>query len=235
MIDLRIEPAHRVSLVESVVERIRNVIEDSGLKPGNRIPGELELADRMNVSRSVVREAISRLQSIGLLTVVRGRSGGTFVGDQNTVMSYAKVVRSAMTVCEKDTKQFAGFRAALEIYSARRAAEIATDDDVAVLETLCDRIGDSDADDTATIADLDFHQKLAEVAGNEVILHTLQLSREFIKATIKKTGLRDPERSRMEHKAVVEAIRRRDPDLAERAMRRHMDSVILGLQSSDAT
>ncbi len=233
MFDLMIEPVRRVTLVDSVVERIRDVIENSGLKPGDRLPGELEFAERLDVSRSVVREAISRLQTLGLLTVVRGRGGGTFVGDQDTVLNYANVVRSAMSICEKDAKQFAEFRAALEIYSARRAAELATDEDVAELDGLCDSIGDSRTD--ASVPDFQFHRKLAEIAGNDVILHTLHLSREFIKSTMRKTGPQDPQLNRGQHVEIVDAIRHRDPVAAEQAMRKHMDSVIRELLSGKPT
>lgn len=234
MLDVALEPVRRVTLVDSVVEQIRDLIENSGLKSGDRLPGEHELVQRLDVSRSVVREAISRLQTIGLLTTVRGRGGGTFVGDHDTVMGYANVVRSTMSICDKDAKQFAEFRAALEIYSARRAAEVATDDDVAELEDLCDSIGSSkDHESLRTTADFQFHRKLAEIAGNEVILHTLQLSREFIKSTISQTGPRDRERSRAQHQDVVDAIRSRDPDAAERAMRIHMESMIRYIPSNE--
>ena len=235
-IDLMIEPVRRVTLVDSVVQRVRDVIEQSGLKPGDRLLGELELAKQLDVSRSVVREAISRLQSIGLVAVVRGRNGGTFVGDQDTVLSYAKVVRSAMSVCDKDTKQLAEFRAALEIFSARLAAEVATDADADDLDQLCGRIGDSGGDDeTAASADFQFHRKLAEIAGNEIILHTLVLSREFIKSTIRDTGPRDPQRSQLQHQAIANAIRNHDAAAAEQAMRLHMDSVIGDLLLKEVT
>ncbi len=226
MIDLTIPPESQLTLVESVVVRIRSLIESRGLAPGDRLPGELELADQMSVSRSVVRESIGRLQMIGLLTVVRGRGGGTFVGDQNSVLSYARVVRSAMAVCPDDARQFAGFRAALEIYAARQAAEVANADDLAELDACCDQIGNAEHADSATGADYGFHRKLAEIAGNELILQTLKLSREFITSTMRSTGPRIPQESLMQHRAVVDAIRCRDPDAAEAAMRRHMDSVM---------
>ncbi|MDP6443062.1 MAG: FadR/GntR family transcriptional regulator [Pirellulaceae bacterium] len=221
---LGIEPIRRVTLVDTVVERIRGVIETGELKSGDRLPGELQLTDGMNVSRSVVREAISRLQSIGLVTVLRGRRGGTFVGDPNTVLNYARVVRSAVSICDRDARQLAEFRAALEIFSARRAAELATDADVEKLTSLCELIGATPSGDGAD-ADFQFHRQLAQIAKNEVIIHTLEMSREFIQTTI-RTGPQDPLRSRAQHEQVVDAIRRRDPDAAERAMRVHMDSVI---------
>ena len=226
MVGLLIKPVRRLTLVDSVVERIREFIDSSQLKSGDRLPGELELVEQLDVSRSVVREAISRLQTIGLLTVVRGRSGGTFVGNPDSVLSYANVVRSALSISDSDRQQFAEFRAALEIYAARRAAEIATDEDIEELNQLCTQIGGTTNDETTATADFQFHRKLAAIAGNEVILHTLQLSREFIKSTIRDTGPRDPKLSQQQHLAVVDAIRRHDPVDAEQAMRTHMESVI---------
>src|SRR5262249_1007028 len=75
----RLRAGGRESLVDTVVERIRAVIEQGHLKAGDRLPTEAELSAQLGVSRTVVREAVSQLESVGLLSVQRGR--GTFVGD----------------------------------------------------------------------------------------------------------------------------------------------------------
>jgi len=226
MVDAVNNPTRPTTLVDTVLQQIRNWIQTSEFRPGDRLPGEIELADQLGVSRSVVREAIGRLQTIGLLNVVRGRGGGTFVGDQDSVLNYAKVVGSAMSICDKEAWQFAEFRAALEIHSARRAAEIATAADVAELRRLSERTGNPLPGGDAAIADFEFHQKLATIAGNELIIHTLRLAREFVTSIMRKTGPHNPQRTREQHLAVTEAIGRHDPEAAERAMRIHMNSVI---------
>jgi len=193
MTEAIIEPVRNTTLVDSAMEQIRDVIENCGLKPGDLIPGEIELAKKLAVSRCVVREATGRLQTMGVLTTARGRKGGTFVGSQDAVMGYASVIRSAMSICDKDIAEFAEFRAALEIYSARLAAVVATDQQSDELEAMCDEIGD-DLSDSEIMANADyrFHRRLASVAGNQVVLHTLQVSCEFIKSTIRITGPRVP-------------------------------------------
>ena len=75
----------------------------------------------MGVSRTVLREAISRLEAIGLLTVRRGR--GMFIGDRHSLANCVRLVRSAMAITPGDLVQFTEFRRAVECYAAQRAAQ----------------------------------------------------------------------------------------------------------------
>ena len=224
--DTAIQPTPRVTRVDTVADRIREIVETQSLCPGDKLPGELELAERLSVSRTVVREAISRLQSVGLLTVTHGRSGGTFVGNRDSVMSCARVVATTVSVAEKDIAQFAEFRAALEVHAAKRAAEAASDADIADLKRLCGAIVSPTTDERSVAADYEFHHRLAVIGGNTVILHTLEVSREIIKSMIRDTGVHDAKRNRQKHQAIVDAIQLRDPIAAGSAMQDHMDDVI---------
>lgn len=227
-----IKPVRGTNLVNATVQRLRGLVEQGGLKSGDRLPGEHELAGRLNVSRSVVREAIGRLQTIGLLTVERGRKGGTFVSEQDAVRFCADVVRSSISLCDSDINEFAGFRIALETFSARRAAELATVEDIAELQSLCDAPAQCTDDDELVQVDLRFHRKIAAVAGNEIILNTLEVSREFIAAMIRESGPNDLLQNYDEHQSIVDSIRRHDSAAAERAMRDHLESVMRCLSSS---
>src|SRR5262245_49397034 len=131
---MTLQPVARSSLVDTVVERIRAIIEDGRLQAGDRLPTEAELGKQLGVSRTVLREAIGRLEYLGLLTVQRGR--GMFVGDQGSVSQCARLVRSALAVSSKELVKFTEFRNAIECYASRRAAESASDADIAELERL---------------------------------------------------------------------------------------------------
>src|SRR5262245_55853004 len=129
---LRIKPVERHSLVDAVVSRIREVIEQGRLRAGDRLPTEAELSEQLGVSRTVVREAVSQLESLGLLSVQRGR--GMFVGDGSGLAGCVKILRTAMALSPGELVRFTEFRTAVECYAARLAAERATPEDLADLK-----------------------------------------------------------------------------------------------------
>jgi GntR family transcriptional repressor for pyruvate dehydrogenase complex len=227
-------PVGRLSLVDTVVERIRSVIEQGHLKAGDRLPTEAELTAQLGVSRSVVREAVSHLESVGLLSVQRGR--GTFVGNGSGVTSCVKMLRTALALAPRELVQFTEFRKALEGYAARRAAERATPEDVAGLETLCDEMDRAGRKDLEAMQlDFQFHRRLMAITGNELMCHVLEVVQEFVLAAMVQTTPkpRDRQQSRRRHLAIVRAIRDRDPDAAEAAMHQHMEHTVEMLQEME--
>lgn len=227
---LDIQPVPRASLVETVVDRLRGVIEQGSLKPGDRLPSELDLVEQLGVSRPVLREAIGRLEAVGLINVVRGR--GMFVGDQNSLVSCSRLVRSAMGIAPRDFRQLAQFRAAIEIQSARLAATAATDEQIAELESLCDAMDRPDISyDQAVSTDFEFHRKIAACTANDLLENALSVVQEFVLAGMVRTtpNPRNHGNSQRLHRSIFEAIRDRDADASEVAMKVHMDAVMAAL------
>src|SRR5208282_2819431 len=203
---VKMEPIAQSSLVDRVVERLRHVIADGKLNAGDRLPSETDLAEQLQVSRSVLREAVSRLEAMGLLQVRRGR--GMFVGDRGSLSSCVNLVRSAMALAPRELMQFAELRAAVECESARRAAEVASPEDLAELQTLCEQIDGDDHDDLDAIRlDFRFHRKLVEITCNELMLNVYDVIQEFVMAGMLTTTPRprNRERSRRLHGGILEA------------------------------
>jgi GntR family transcriptional repressor for pyruvate dehydrogenase complex len=209
--------------VAEVMTLLREVIERRGLAPGDRLPTEAELVESLEVSRPVLREAIGRLQTLGLVRVKRGL--GMFVGDRNSLAGCLQLVRTALAVTPRDLTQLADLRGALEQHAARRAAELATEADVTELQVLCDEMDRRDLPyEEAIGVDFAFHRKLVEITSNELMLGVMSVLQEFVVEAMLKTTPRPRDRSvsRRLHRAIAEAVRRRDPDAAERAMREHV-------------
>ena len=231
---VKIQPVARTSLVDTVVERIRGIIEQGGLASGDRLPTEAELGEQLGVSRTVVREAVSQLESLGLLTVQRGR--GMFVGNWDSLSSGVKLVRSAIAIAPKELLQFTEFRQAIECYAARRAAASATPADLAELQALCEQIDNEGLDDLEAMkADFQFHRRLMAITGNQMMQEVLGVLQEFVLAAMVRTTPkpRDRDASRARHQAIVAAVRTGDPDVAERAMEAHMSQTARRLQEID--
>jgi GntR family transcriptional repressor for pyruvate dehydrogenase complex len=218
------ESIRRSSLVSEVVTLLREVIESQGLGPGDRLPTEAELVESLEVSRPVLREAVSQLETLGLVQVRRGL--GMFVGDRDSLAGCLKLVRTAMAVTPRDLTQFTELRKALECHGARRAAEMARDPDVAELEALCDEMDRRDLTYEKAIGiDFAFHRKLIEITGNELMLNVMTVLQQFVVEAMLQTTPRPRDRtvSRRLHRAILDGVRKGEAEAAERAMREHME------------
>lgn len=222
---MRLAAIRRRSAVDQVVERITDVIRERKLTAGTRLPGEFELVEQLKVSRPVLREALARLQSLGLVDIQRGR--GTFVGDGNSLGNCVRLLRSAVTLSPQELLTYVELRSAIEVQAARQAAERATDADV---EELTGYLRDLDDEAVsypqALEIDFRFHRKLIEIAGNPLMQNLMEVIYEFVLTQMARTAQRTSDVGRRLHKAILKAVRERNPDAAERAMREHMQAVL---------
>jgi GntR family transcriptional repressor for pyruvate dehydrogenase complex len=211
------------SLVDTVVEQVQHLIADGHLESGDRLPKEDELVTQLGVSRTVLREALSRLEATGLVTIQRGR--GMFVAEPSDVASCARLLRNAMTLTGRDLSQFMEFRRVIEVQAARRAAEHARPEDIAELKAMVLEMNREDQDFIESVRlDFKFHLKIVEISGNELMHSALGVIQEFIMTAMVKTtpNPRDFDYSRKVHLELAEAIGSGDPDVAEKAARGHM-------------
>jgi GntR family transcriptional repressor for pyruvate dehydrogenase complex len=233
-----IEPVARVSLVDSVARSIRDLIERERLATGHRLPGELEWAERLGVSRPVVREAVGRLQSLGLVTVSRGRGRGLAVGGSGDVVRGANSLRAALAVSPKDDDQLQEFRTAVEVHAARLAASCITDDELADLARLADEIDRAGRTREERIqADFAFHRRIVEISKNTLMLNILIVAQTLIEDGIRDNWHRHRSTavdSRKAHERIIAALRRRDGEAAQQAMLDHIRPTPAPRSSSDA-
>ena len=224
---MQIEAIARQTTADLVVERIAQVIRERKLSAGERLPGEHELVEQLRVSRPVLREALARLQSMGLIDIQRGR--GTFVGSATSLANCVRLLRSAVTISPQELRSYVELRSAIEVQAARQAAERATEDDVAELAAVVRRLDDDELPyPEALELDFQFHRKLLEVAGNPLMQNLMEVIYEFVLAQMVRTtpSQRDNRLGRRLHKAIMTAVRNRDPEAAAKAMQQHMQAVL---------
>lgn len=228
---MQLAAIERRTTVDLVVDRIAKVIKDQKLAAGSRLPGEHDLVAQLQVSRPVLREALSRLQILGLVDIQRGR--GTFVGDTSSLTNCVRLLQTAVTISPQELLSYAELRSAIEVQAARQAAEKATDEDIAELAKLLQQLDDEDlpyAD--ALEIDFRFHRKLLAIADNKLMQNLMEVIYEFVLAQMARTtpSQKDNQLGRRLHNAILKAIREHDPDAAESAMRKHMQTVIVRLE-----
>jgi GntR family transcriptional repressor for pyruvate dehydrogenase complex len=215
----------KTRVFEGVAQQIQGLIVSGALKPGDLLPPERELAERFAVSRGSVRDAIRTLELVGLVVPRQGE--GTVVAE---VSADAVVMPIASILLRKREliAELLDVRKMIEPALAARAALRATPEDVARLEDVLRRQREkTERGEPAVEEDSEFHYLVALAAKNSVVQSVLDvlmgLLRETRARSLQTRGR--PQRSLAGHRRVLEAIKRRDPEAAERAVRRHLEEI----------
>jgi DNA-binding FadR family transcriptional regulator len=214
-------------LYENIARTLEQAIEMGRYKAGGRLPSERELAEEFAVSRPVVREAIIVLELRGL---VRRRHGaGVYVSAKQPIApSSAEEADGPFEVTEA--------RRLLEGEIAALAAATASDQQIAEMAAIIDRIGDMRTDQaTREQADRAFHLALARSTGNDVLVGLVESLWDkryqsplcvYFFSRARDAGIQPPVD---EHQVVLDALKARDPDAARQAMRDHLARVTQNL------
>jgi GntR family transcriptional regulator, transcriptional repressor for pyruvate dehydrogenase complex len=209
----------RTALVDHVVEEVRQAILRGDFLVGSELPSAEKLAETFGVSMTVVREAMRALRSQGLVVVSQGcRPRIAAVDSVATVSLLGLTLERIGSI--RDVMQV---RWALEVEIAGIAAEHATDEHVVSLTESIKEMLDGNTIDRQIEADVRFHRVLAEATGNPIfaiLIKSLEtLLRELRRRTLLAMGVHSGVK---EHKAILKAIRARDPESARQAMVSHM-------------
>jgi GntR family transcriptional repressor for pyruvate dehydrogenase complex len=222
---LELEAVRKERRYEQVAEQIQKLIAGGTLKPGDRLPPERELAVRFGVARSSIRDAVRTLEVMGILeprqgagTVVRDLSADSLVVPLATVL-----VRKRELVSE-----LLDVRRMLEPGLAARAAKNATVEEVIELEDILRRQGAKLRRGEPTIEeDSEFHYAIGRAARNSVLLKVLDVLMDLLRGSREKSlqARGRAERSYAGHQRVLRAIKRRDAEAAEKAVRKHLEEI----------
>ncbi len=217
-------------LVPEIVDSLQSDIAQGHLVPGQKLPTESELVSRFQVSRTVIREAISRLQASGLVETRHGI--GTFVNAPRAVEPTFRIAPEDMATAA-DVISLLELRISLESEAAALAAQRRSPESLAVMAAALASFkvaihGDSDA----VPSDFQFHMEVARATGNRhftdlmTYLGTMIIPRTRLKTAASAPEGRLPylERVHQEHENILEAIRRQEPEAARAAMRTHLSN-----------
>jgi GntR family transcriptional repressor for pyruvate dehydrogenase complex len=216
----------KAKLVDRVVENIQTLILDRQLEPGTRLPPERDFADRMGVSRTVLREAVRILVTKGLLetrhgvgTVVRHVSSDQFLGPMNLLLQTNNL----------SVEQLHEVRSILEVGVVRLAAHHAEAKDLAALRALLEQMNREPVSTAAFVAlDDQFHSALAQATHNPLLL----VLADSIGAIMHEVRLQVHEFTRIagaaipDHIRILEAIEAHDAEAAAAAMQSHLDNAL---------
>jgi GntR family transcriptional repressor for pyruvate dehydrogenase complex len=205
-----------------VAEHVRRLIETGGLHPGDRLPGERDLARALGVSRPTVRSGLKALEAMGV--VLSRRGAGTFIAEGPPDLGREPLGFLAALHGFTPDEMFEA-RRILEVGVAGLAAEHASAEHLAAMaEELTDEFAAVDDPHAFLVHDVRFHRVLAAGCGNRVLAALVEMvAAQFYeqrRQTVRRA--RDLRESAEMHRRVFRAVRGRNPEAAREAMAEHL-------------
>ncbi len=210
----------------TVANQILELIDSGHFPVGSRLPGERDLAERFGVSRVAIREAEIALQAQGRLEIKIGSGAYVCDGKDASIYGFPKVGPFELTEA----------RALFEAEAAALAASLISDDEIDQLQEYIDIMAHRKSNPmSADEADCAFHQTIARATNNHAIIFTIekmwQMRNEasIMQNIYRNVCDRDANSREQEHQAILDALRKRDPQAARLAMRAHFMRLIEAL------
>ena len=222
-------PIRTKRLYEEIVEQIRLLISDGKLKPGDKLLAERELADRFQVSRASVREAIRTLEMLGVIDIRPGE--GTYIRETETD-DIIRPLAMFLAVERSSVIDMFEMRRIFETATASLAAQRATDQEILEIETILEdmkeRLNLQDPEKGEEF-DAAFHFAIAEATHNSLLAKLSKtVSEDFSTANsaarrrLYLDNVKNPQRIIDQHSNILKAIQARSPKGAAEAMRVHL-------------
>ena len=224
-------PVTSEKLSSAVVRQIEELILRGILRPGERLPAERELAERLGVSRPSLRDAVAHLQSAGLLSTKAG--AGIYVADV-LGSAFSPALVDLFARHEEAVFDYLSFRRDMEGLAAERAARLGSDTDLAVVAAVFAKMESAhEARSSEQEAQLDaqFHLAIIEASHNVVMLHMMRSMYDLLQGGVfynrqimfkqrtSRSALLD------QHRTINEALQARDPAAAREAVEAHMEYI----------
>ncbi|MDO5630172.1 MAG: FadR/GntR family transcriptional regulator [Mobilicoccus sp.] len=221
-------PVEKTRAYEEVIAQVEAQIAAGALKVGDRLPAERDLAARLGVSRAAVREAMRALEAMGVVRSGAGRDAGTVLTALSSE-ALTQLLRLHVALANFPTGDIIEARVMLERWSARLAAQHATDEDRAHMTALVEEMDDPDIDRTRfNECDTDFHVAIAHAGRNALVADMTSAIRHSMRSHILESlyGTRDWNEVgghlRAGHRAILEAIVAGEGEVAADRVEEHI-------------
>jgi len=221
----------RAERVSQLIEgQLKEAIITHHYRAGDKLPSERELADMFSASRSSIREAIRSLERSGFVVVKKGVQGGAFVIKKGNSKPMVDYLRDMMRLRQVSLEEILQARIIIEPEVAAAAAEKATPKDIKLLEEITrDQLGGFDSENPVMQFDRNprFHRIIAEITGNQVFIIIMQILSEIHAFRMNQFKLDEKTMRRIthQHDGIIEALKKKDKELAFSEMKKHVLAV----------
>ncbi len=209
---------------ELIIRQIYGLLVEGTLKPGDRLPTELAIATQLGVRRNEVKDALSKLEFLGVLKTIP--QSGTYIDHTIGTLSLNSIVYNMLQYNQDDIPSLLDTRQMLEIRAAELTAKKATNEEINVLKDIHQRfvarisMGERGIDE-----DHAFHFKIAAFSHSPFLMNFLtMLLPEYMRLCASTMKIDDGRYNQVvdEHTMILEAIVEHDGQKAHEAMQRHM-------------
>ncbi|WP_018924432.1 FadR/GntR family transcriptional regulator [Salsuginibacillus kocurii] len=224
-------------IAEIVREQIEDMIKQGDVQPGEKLDSVAKLAEQFQVSRSAVREALSAMRAVGIVSIKQGE--GTFVNnyDFSDVLDPMKAER---IISKKEMLELFEVRKIIEVGAAEMAAEKRTNEDLEALNAALEEMKTASAENNVgESADVAFHLAIAQASSNQIMVDMMNQLSETLRKTMfesRRVWLfsekQTLDRLYQEHLELYEAIKAADAERARNAMLAHLRNVEEALNKS---
>jgi DNA-binding FadR family transcriptional regulator len=213
----------RASAVDQVVGQIRDLIRERGLKVGDVLPSEADMAEMFGASRNTAREAIRVLKTYGILES-RQKVGAVITDRRSAAMMDA--FSFSIGISADDFHDIQGFRRLIEVNLAESLMTKVDDAALARLEEINGKMKLSSDPVEASWLDFKFHSSLVGVAGNRTLAEVYRILEPIIRKLMEngKSVRRGLDGAYQEHRSIIDALRKHDRIAYAYHMHRHLDA-----------
>lgn len=229
---MRLKAVEKISLVEAVEQKILNIVRKNNLSIGDSLPAELELTEGLGVSRSVVREALSRLRMLGLLESKKKR--GMVIAEPDVFGGCSQILDAAF-LNEKTQRDLCEMRLTLELGLADLLFLRKTDKDLNALENIVNREENARTEQMRLKLEIEFHTTLYQMGRNDLLLRFQGLLEPFFREAVKREQRNGRRKGQASHRDLLEELRSGSPDSFRKRMREHLQPHFVRLMKNQST
>lgn len=229
---MQLKAVEKISLVEVVEQKILNIVRKNNLSIGDSLPAELELTEGLGVSRSVVREALSRLKMLGLLESRKKR--GMVIAEPDVFGGCSQILDAAF-LNEKTQRDLCEMRLTLELGLADLLFLRKTDKDLNALENIVNREEIARTEQMRLKLEIEFHTTLYQMGRNDLLLRFQGLLEPFFREAVKREEINGRRKGEASHRDLLEELRSGSPDSFRKRMREHLQPHFVRLMKNQGT
>ncbi|MBN1901185.1 FadR family transcriptional regulator [Candidatus Sumerlaeota bacterium] len=224
---MRFQAVDKTNLVEKVEKRLLDVIRKNHLSIGDGLPSEIELTQKLGVSRSVVREALSRLRMLGVLETRKKR--GMIVAEPDVFSSCGRALDTALLNKSAQEDLFE-MRLILELGFADLLFLRKTDADLEFLEKIVEKEEKTKSEPARIKLEIKFHKTLYQIAGNDMLLRFQCLLNSFFREAVQREKKNKRYKGNATHRDLLEELQNGTPDGFREKMRSHLSPHLIRLK-----
>lgn len=211
------------NISDIIMDQIKEMVYDGRLKVGDKLPSELELANKIGVSRASIREALKALKEMGLIDSKVG--GGSFISN-NFTDSLSGPLSLMVALNNTDMKSIFEFRKVIEIGAVSSAANNYTEQELQELKQILENMKLVSEEQILGKLDREFHEKIVDMSKNIFFKINMKAIVDILDRFLYVSAMKSKKEDILKiHTEIYEALKLKDEKLAKKILERHLEEV----------